>query len=77
MLDYTDLFYSNNYERNDNTNVFPTTRIDLGTRCIAKSKGQADKCSKLTKSNKIKIKQKGNGKIDLYSRCISCGFERF
>ena len=35
------------------------------------------KCSKFTKNNYIKVKCKIDGNINLYSRCIDCGFKKF
>ena len=35
------------------------------------------KCSKFTNKNEIKIKREIDGKINLYSNCINCGFNKF
>ena len=35
------------------------------------------KCLKFTNNCNIKIKREIDGKINLYSPCIDCGFEKF
>ena len=35
------------------------------------------KCLMFTKNNNIKLKREIGGKVNIYSRCIGCGFKKF
>ena len=35
------------------------------------------RCLKFIKNNDFKIKQEIDGKVNLYSHCIDCGFKKF
>ena len=50
---------------------------DKNTKSIKKINFCSTWCPKFTKNNNIKIKPEADGKINLFSCCIDCGFKKF